>query len=119
MVQFTPHLAPMNRGILSTCYGNLREGVTEEQVAEAYRSHYADEPFIRLCGSSLPETRFVKGTNSCAIGWVCDQRTGRVIALGAIDNLVKGAAGQAVQNMNIRCGLGEQTGLEGQIATPL
>jgi N-acetyl-gamma-glutamyl-phosphate reductase len=118
-VQFTPHLAPMSRGILSTCYGTLVEGAGEREVAEAYRTWYGSEPFVRLCGSSLPETRFVKGTNSCAIGWVCDSRTGRVIAVSAIDNLVKGAAGQAVQNMNIRCNLGEQTGLQGWVATPL
>ncbi|AEV29585.1 N-acetyl-gamma-glutamyl-phosphate reductase, common form [Sphaerochaeta pleomorpha str. Grapes] len=119
LVQFTPHLVPMNRGILSTCYASLKKGVTEQQIEEAYRKWYGNEPFIRLMGSSLPETRFVKGTNSCAIGWVVDHRTNRVIAVGAIDNLMKGAAGQAVQNMNIRCNLGEQTGLVACVANPL
>ncbi|WP_320128935.1 N-acetyl-gamma-glutamyl-phosphate reductase [uncultured Sphaerochaeta sp.] len=119
LVQFTPHLAPMNRGILSTCYGNLKKGITEIQITEAYQKWYGTEPFIRLMGSSLPETRFVKETNTCAIGWVFDHRTNRVIAVGAIDNLVKGAAGQAVQNMNIRCNLGEQTGLDTCCVNPL
>ncbi len=119
VVQFTPHLVPMHRGILSTCYANLKEGVGEAEIAEAYRTWYADEQFIRLMGSSLPETRFVKNTNTCAIGWKVDGRTNRVIAIGAIDNLVKGAAGQAVQNMNIRCNLGEGSGLASTVASPL
>jgi N-acetyl-gamma-glutamyl-phosphate reductase len=119
LVQFTPHLVPMNRGILSTCYANLKKGVSEQQIEKAYTKWYGDETFVRLMGSALPETRFVKGTNSCAIGWVVDPRTNRVIAVGAIDNLIKGAAGQAVQNMNIRCNLGEQTGLTAFVANPL
>jgi N-acetyl-gamma-glutamyl-phosphate reductase len=119
LVQFTPHLVPMNRGILSTCYGNLKKGVSEKEIEQAYRKWYGNEKFVRLMGSSLPETRFVKGTNSCAIGWVVDHRTNRVIAVGAIDNLIKGAAGQAVQNMNIRCNFAEDTGLAAYVATPL
>lgn len=119
LVQFTPHLAPMNRGILSTCYANLKPGVTESHIAEAYHKHYGSEPFIRLMGSSLPETRFVRSTNVCAIGWKVDPRTKRVIAIGAIDNLVKGASGQAVQNMNIRCNFEETLGLPLNVSTPL
>nr|WP_319473506.1 N-acetyl-gamma-glutamyl-phosphate reductase [uncultured Sphaerochaeta sp.] len=119
IVQFTPHLVPMHRGILSTCYANLKDGVSEAEVTSAYQKWYADERFVRLMGSSLPETRFVKNTNMCAIGWKVDERTKRVIAVGAIDNLVKGAAGQAVQNMNIRCNLGEETGLASTVASPL
>jgi N-acetyl-gamma-glutamyl-phosphate reductase len=119
VVQFTPHLVPMHRGILSTCYANLKEGVSEAEITSAYRKWYAGESFIRLMGSSLPETRYVKNTNMCAIGWKVDGRTNRVVAIGAIDNLVKGAAGQAVQNMNIRCNLGEESGLASTVASPL
>jgi len=109
----------MNRGILSTCYADLKEGVTEKKVAEAYEKWYKDEGFIRLMGSNLPETRYVHSTNTVAIGWKVDPRTKRVVALGAIDNLIKGAGGQAVQNMNIRFGLDEATGLKKWIANPL
>ncbi|HZJ87856.1 MAG TPA: N-acetyl-gamma-glutamyl-phosphate reductase [Sphaerochaeta sp.] len=118
VVQFTPHLVPMNRGILSTCYANLKEGVSGEDIASAYRGYYEDEPFIRLLGSSLPETRFVSNTNLCSIGWKVDERTNRVIAIGAIDNLVKGASGQAVQNMNIRFGFDETAGLPTSVESP-
>ncbi len=119
LVQFTPHLAAMNRGILSTCYANLQDGVGEDEIAKAYQSWYGLERFIRLSGSDLPETRFVRNTNLCDIGWKVDERTKRVVAIGAIDNLIKGAAGQAVQNMNIRCNLGEETGLPLSVANPL
>ncbi len=112
LLNFTPHLVPMNRGILATCYAKLKDGVSEEDVRAAYESCYAGEPFIRLRGSDLPETRWVKGSNYVDIGFRIDQRTGRIIAVGAIDNLVKGAAGQAVQNMNLLFGLDEKTGLE-------
>ena len=112
-LSFTPHLVPMNRGILATCYATLRPGVTEEQISEAYEKYYQDEWFIRLLKKPyLPETRWVEGSNYVDIGWKTDPRTGRVIAIGAIDNLVKGAAGQAVQNMNLLFGLPENTGLE-------
>ena len=119
MVQFTPHLVPMNRGILSTCYANLKQGVGEAEVQSAFEKWYKDEPFIRLMKGALPETRYVRNTNVCAIGWKLDPRTKRVIVLGAIDNLIKGAAGQAVQNMNIRCNLGETTGLPLTVAGSL
>lgn len=109
VVQFTPHLVPMNRGLLSVCYARLKDGVGDDDVAEAY-AIYSGEPFIRLI-DGLPETRFVKGTNMVDISWRIDRRTGNIIAMGAIDNLVKGAAGQAVQNMNIAFGLDESTGL--------
>ena len=111
-LSFTPHLVPMNRGILATCYATLKEGVTEKNVREAYESYYGKEPFIRLLPEGAwPETRFVEHTNLLDIGLKADARTNRLILCGAIDNLVKGAAGQAVQNMNILFGLGEQTGL--------
>ena len=109
VLQFTPHLVPMNRGILSVCYARLLPGITDEDVKKAY-SIYENEPSIRLI-DALPETRFVKGTNLVDISYRIDKRTGNVIAMGAIDNLVKGAAGQAVQNMNIVFGLDETEGL--------
>ena len=109
---FTPHLVPMNRGILSCCYAKATEDLTADKLAEVYRVFYEGEPFVRLIGSVSPETRWVKGTNLIDIGVTVDPRTRRVIAMGAIDNLYKGAAGQAVQNMNIRFGLDEKTGLD-------
>ena len=112
MVNFTPHLVPMNRGILATAYASLMPGVTQEQVQEAYEKHYGKEYFIRLLPQgTYPETRWVEGSNFVDIGYKLDSRTHRIIAVGAIDNLVKGAAGQAVQNMNLMFGLPEQTGL--------
>ncbi len=119
IVQFTPHLVPMNRGILSTCYANLKDGVGEEEIGQAYAKWYANEPFIRLMTANLPETRFVKNTNTTAIGWKVDPRTRRVIAIGALDNLVKGAGGQAVQNMNIRFAFAENAGLATNVVNPL
>lgn len=109
---FTPHLVPMQRGILSVCYASLESGVTAFDMEKAYLSCYADEPFIRLV-RYLPETRFVRNTNYCDISFRIDERTNTVIAIGAIDNLVKGAAGQAVENMNIAFALDEREGLTG------
>lgn len=117
VLQFTPHLVPMNRGILSVCYAKLEKDVTEEDVRNAY-SVYEGEPFVRLL-DTLPETRYVKGTNLVDISWCIDKRTGNIIAMGAIDNLVKGAAGQAVQNMNIVFGLEETEGLKRGASCPL
>ncbi len=116
VLQFTPHLVPMNRGILSVCYARLKKGVSDEDIKEAY-SIYADEPFVRLL-SAPPETRYVKGTNLVDISYSVDKRTGNIIAMGAIDNLVKGAAGQAVQNMNIAFGLDETEGLDRAAGCP-
>lgn len=111
-VNFTPHLLPVNRGILSTMYATLRTDKTSAELNELYRSFYADEAFVRVMpGGELPNVAHVRGTNFCDVGLVSDQRTGRVIVVSAIDNLVKGAAGQAVQNMNLVCGFKEQIGL--------
>ncbi|MCD8238519.1 MAG: N-acetyl-gamma-glutamyl-phosphate reductase [Clostridiales bacterium] len=113
VLNFTPHLIPINRGILATCYGNLKAKTTYEEVRAAYEKYYKDEYFIRLCNKgAFPETRFVKGSNFTDIGFTIDERTNRIIAIGAIDNLFKGAAGQAVQNMNLLFGLDEKTGLD-------
>lgn len=112
LINFTPHLVPMNRGILATCYANLKDGVTADEITAAYDKYYGGEYFIRLLGEGkFPETRWVEGSNFVDIGFAVDKRTKRVIAVGALDNLVKGAAGQAVQNMNILFGLPENTGL--------
>ena len=113
LLNFTPHLVPMGRGILATCYADLREGVTAEQVDAAYTDLYGKEFFVRLLGrGGYPSTKEVRGSNFCDIAWHIDERTGRVITLSAIDNLVKGAAGQAVQNFNIACGFDEKTALD-------
>lgn len=119
-LSFTPHLVPMNRGILTTCYASVNEGVGVQDITEAYATHYRSERFIRiLAPGTFPETRWVKGSNYCDIGFTLDERTRRVVACGAIDNLVKGAAGQAVQNMNIIFGFEEQSGIDMLPAFPL
>ncbi len=112
IVQFTPHLLPVDRGILATCYADLKPGVTDGQIKDAFESMYAEEYFIRLKGQGVcPEIKNVRASNYVDIGWQHDQRTGRVIVMSVLDNLVKGAAGQAVQNMNVMFGLQENTGL--------
>ena len=111
---FTPHLVPMNRGILVTAYAAIKEGVTDQMVKLAYQKYYQNETFVRVLeGSKAPETRNVKGSNYADVNAVIDKRCGRVVAMGAIDNLVKGAAGQAVQNMNLLFGFEESEGLMG------
>ncbi|WP_026508306.1 N-acetyl-gamma-glutamyl-phosphate reductase [Butyrivibrio sp. MC2013] len=117
LLNFTPHLVPMNRGILVTEYAKLtsKDGVlpTYEEIAAVYEKYYKDEHFIRLLNKGeYPETRWVETSNYVDIGFEIDRRTGRIIMMGALDNLVKGAAGQAVQNMNILFGLPENTGLD-------
>ena len=112
-LNFTPHLVPMSRGILSTCYANIKQWVTPEMIDHAYLDMYSKEHFIRLLGrGAYPSTKEVRGSNFCDLGWHIDLRTGRIIVLSAIDNLVKGAAGQAIQNFNIACGFDEKTGLD-------
>lgn len=113
VISFTPHLTPMNRGILSTVYAKLRRKVTLEQVRSVYEDFYRNDFFVRLLPPGvLPQTKAVAGSNHCDIVPVVDPRTGRVVVISAIDNLVKGAAGQAVQNMNLMFGLPETTGLD-------
>lgn len=112
-VSFTPHLLPVNRGILSTCYASLSQETTTAALLQRYRSFYASDHFVRICADGeLPNIAFVRGANYCDIGLVVDTRTNRVIVVSAIDNLVKGAAGQAVQNMNLLLGFPETRGLE-------
>lgn len=112
VLSFTPHLVPMMRGILVTAYANLVKDVSWQEVHAVYEKYYGQEYFIRLLKEGLTaETRWVEGSNYVDIGWKIDPRTRRIIAMGTIDNLVKGAAGQAVQNMNLMFGLPENTGL--------
>jgi N-acetyl-gamma-glutamyl-phosphate reductase len=111
-LSFTPHLLPLSRGILSTIYATLKDGITAETIREMYQSRYRHEKFIRLLGdTSYPATQHVRGSNFCDIGFKVDPRTNRIIVMSAIDNIVKGASGQAVQNMNLMCGFDEDDGL--------
>jgi len=111
-VIFTPHLIPMNRGILITAYLKLKKPKSYEGIKEIYESHYIKEYFIRLTKKGIfPETRWVKGSNFCDIGFRVSEKNDHIIVVGAIDNMVKGAAGQAVQNMNILFDIPESTGL--------
>lgn len=113
LINFTPHLIPMQRGILVTAYANLKKKVSYEEVKAAYDKYYANEKFVRVLDKDVvPETRWVEGSNYVDVNFKIDERTGRVIMMGAMDNLIKGAAGQAVQNMNLMFGLEESMGLE-------
>ena len=110
---FTPHLVPMNRGILVTAYANLAKDVSYEDVKAAYDKYYDKEYFVRVLPKDVcPETRWVEGSNFVDVGFKLEPRTNRIIAMGALDNLVKGAAGQAVQNMNLLFGFEENEGLK-------
>ena len=112
-INFTPHLVPMNRGILATAYASLKKDVTYEEIKAIYDKYYADEKFVRVLKKDVcPQTKWVEGSNYVDVNFKIDPRTNRIIMMGAIDNLVKGAAGQAVQNMNLMFGLRESEGLE-------
>ena len=111
-LNFTPHLVPMNRGILVTAYATLKADVTDEEIRSIYNRYYNKEKFVRVLDpDACPQTRYVEGSNFVDVNFKADRRTGRVIMMGAMDNLVKGAAGQAVQNMNLMFGLEETMGL--------
>jgi N-acetyl-gamma-glutamyl-phosphate reductase len=111
-VTFVPHRVPMVRGILSTCYADLTDtSLTGEEVRQIYREFYEGEPFVKV-PATVPQTKETTGTNLCLVYPTVDRRTGRLIVVSAIDNLVKGAAGQAVQNMNVMCGFPETAGLQ-------
>ena len=118
LVNFTPHLVPMNRGILVTEYATLTKKAdgslpTYEEIRAVYDKYYADEYFVRVLEKNVcPETKWVEGSNFVDVNFKIDERTGRIIMMGALDNIVKGAAGQAVQNMNLMFGLDEKEGLE-------
>lgn len=118
IVTFTPHLVPMNRGILSTAYCKLKSPMTLQDLRKLYRTFYDGERFVRIHADIVPNPRYIKGSNYCDIGVYLDPRTGSVITVAALDNLVKGAAGQAVQAMNLMLGLPEETGLTAPTAYP-
>jgi N-acetyl-gamma-glutamyl-phosphate reductase len=112
VISFTPHLTPMNRGILTTAYCSLAAGADPESLHGMYESFYESAPFVRVLEQGvLPETRSVRGTNFCDVQVTYDKRTGRVVVISAIDNMVKGGAGQAIQNCNLLFGLPQETGL--------
>ena len=110
-VTFVPHLIPITRGILESIYAQVPDGVTDEAIAGAYTRAYASAPFVRVTGGALPEIKHVTHTNFCDVGWKLDASRRRLLVVSVIDNLVKGAAGQAVQNLNVLLGLDERTGL--------
>ena len=113
LINFTPHLVPMQRGILVTAYASLKKDVTYEEVKAVYDKYYDKEYFVRVLNKDIcPQTRWVEGSNFVDVNFKIDPRTKRIIIMGAMDNLVKGAAGQAVQNMNLLFGLDEKTGLQ-------
>ena len=112
IISFTPHLLPVNRGILSTIYAKLEEDAKATELLRLYGDFYRNEKFVTVCSEGvLPNISSVRGTNFCHIGLIVDERTKRVIIISAIDNLIKGGAGQAIQNMNILCGFAEDEGL--------
>ena len=110
-VTFVPHLVPLDRGLLETIYARLVPGATAPAVAAAYQAAYAEAPFVRLTGDALPEIKHVVHTNFCDLGWRVDERSRRLVIVACLDNLVKGAAGQAVQNFNVAFDLDERDGL--------
>lgn len=113
VINFTPHLVPMNRGILITAYANLKKKYSYEEVKEIYDNYYKKEFFVRVLDKEVtPETRWVEGSNFVDVNFKIDERTGRIIMMGAMDNLIKGAAGQAIQNMNLMFGFEETKGLQ-------
>ncbi len=113
MINFTPHLVPMNRGILVTAYATMIKKLGYDEIKSIYDKYYNDEFFVRVLNMDVcPQTKWVEGSNFVDVNFKVDERTGRVIMMGALDNVVKGAAGQAIQNMNLMFGLPETTGLE-------
>ena len=110
-VTFVPHLVPLDRGILETIYATLKPATSSQQVEAALMAAHANAPFVRLTGGQLPEIKHVAHTNFCDIGWTVDPASARIVLVAVIDNLVKGAAGSAVQNLNVMLGLDERTGL--------
>lgn len=112
LINFTPHLVPMNRGILITAYASLNKNVSYEEVKAVYDKYYDSEQFVRVLDKDVPpETRWVEGSNYVDVNFKIDERTNRIVMMGAMDNLIKGAAGQAVQNMNLMFGFDEKEGL--------
>jgi len=117
-LSFTPHLLPITRGIYVTAYASLGRAVDLGTLIQEHRRFYRDAPFVHVAGEAIPEIRHVIGSNVCRIGMALDERVGRVIVMAVIDNLVKGAAGQAIQNLNLMLGLPETAGLEAPAIYP-
>jgi N-acetyl-gamma-glutamyl-phosphate reductase len=111
-ISFTPHLIPMSRGILATCYATLAGTTSAVQLREMFTEYYRNAPFVHIYAEGTPATKHTLGSNNCCIGLEVDDRCGRVIVIAAIDNLIKGMAGQAIQNMNLMCGFEESAGLD-------
>jgi N-acetyl-gamma-glutamyl-phosphate reductase len=111
-ITFVPHLVPMIRGILSVSYANAKKTISKESLFDIYKNFYSFHPFVRILENNLPNTKHVAGTNFIDISPQYDDRNKRVIVVAALDNLIKGASGQAVQNMNLIFGLNEVTGLK-------
>lgn len=113
MINFTPHLLPVNRGIIATCYADLKKPMSTDELVDIIKDFYKDERFVKIMDAGqLPQLNYVVGSNNCYIGAVTDSRTNRAIVVSCIDNLIKGASGQAVQNLNILFGYNEDTGLD-------
>jgi N-acetyl-gamma-glutamyl-phosphate reductase len=110
-ITFVPHLVPLDRGILSTLYARVTPGTTDAQIAAAFDEAYRDAPFVRVTGHDLPEIKHVAWSNFCDIGWKLDSASGRLVVVSVIDNLIKGAAGSAIQNFNVALGFDETAGL--------
>jgi N-acetyl-gamma-glutamyl-phosphate reductase len=110
-VTFVPHLVPLDRGILETIYTRVDPTTTGARVADIFARAYEESPFVRLRGEAVPEIAHVAHTNYCDIGWRVDEETGRLVIVSCLDNLVKGAAGQALQSLNVALGFDEQDGL--------
>jgi N-acetyl-gamma-glutamyl-phosphate reductase len=110
-VTFVPHLVPLDRGILSSLYARLVPGTTAAAVGDAFERAYKNAPFVRITGDALPEIKHVAHTNFCDVGWKVDEANGRVFVVSVIDNLVKGASGQAIQNFNVMFGFDQKAGL--------
>jgi N-acetyl-gamma-glutamyl-phosphate reductase len=117
-LSFTPHLLPITRGIFATAYASLRGAAVLETLIQEHRDFYREAPFVQIAGEAIPEIRHVIGSNICRISLALDERVGRVVVMAVIDNLVKGAAGQAIQNMNLMLGLPETAGLEAPAIYP-
>ena len=118
-ITFVPHLVPINRGILATIYGGLEEERKTSELIDLYQDFYRDSLFVKVLGEGVyPKTKHVMGSNYCFLAVKVDERTGKVIVIAAIDNLIKGASGQAVQNMNLMCGFAEDQGLQSLALAP-
>lgn len=117
-VTFIPHLIPMVRGLIVTIYSPLQRNCTHVEIEAIYQEHYQEKPFVRLMSEGVPQSKQVLGSNYCDIGWQIDQRTGQLVIVAVIDNLVKGAAGQAIQNANLQAGFPETCGLENSPVYP-